>query len=56
MRTGGARTRWKPALRRPSPEDTVAERPTEPASEQGFDSHNGWDREYEVYDDFDMPT
>jgi len=34
----------------------VAERPTEPASEQGFASHNGWDREYEVYDDFDLPT
>ena len=34
----------------------MAERPTEPASEQGFASHNGWDREYEVYDDFDLPT
>ena len=34
----------------------MAERPTEPASEQGFASHNGWDREYEVFDDFDLPT
>jgi hypothetical protein len=34
----------------------VAERPTDPASGQGFASHNGWDREYEVYDDFDLPT
>ena len=34
----------------------MAERPTEPASEQGFASHNGWDHEYEVYDDFDLPT
>ena len=34
----------------------MAERPTEPASEQGFASHNGWDREYEVFHDFDLPT
>ena len=34
----------------------MAERPTEPASEQGFASRNGWDREYEAYDDFDLPT
>ncbi len=34
----------------------MAERPTEPASEQGFASHNGWDREYEAFDDFDLPT
>jgi agmatinase len=34
----------------------VAERPTEPASDRGFASRNGWDAEYEVFDDFDLPT
>ena len=34
----------------------MAERPTEPASEQDFAARNGWDREYEAYDDFDLPT
>jgi agmatinase len=34
----------------------VAERPTEPASERGFASLNGWDGEYEAFADFDLPT
>jgi len=34
----------------------VAERPPEPASELTFASRNGWDGDYEVYDDFDLPT
>ena len=34
----------------------MAERPTEPTSEPGFAAHNGWDTDYEVYDDFDLPT
>ena len=32
----------------------MAERPTEP--DGSFASRNGWDRDYEVYDDFDLPT
>ena len=32
----------------------MAERPKDPAPD--FASANGWDREYEVYDDFDLPT
>ena len=34
----------------------MAERPHEPASEGTLASRNGWDAEYEVYDDFDLPT
>jgi agmatinase len=38
----------------------VAERPTDPqaasAHADGFASRNGWDREYEIFDDFDLPT
>ena len=34
----------------------MAERPPEPASELTFASRNGWDGDYEVYDDFDLPT
>ena len=32
----------------------MAERPNDPATD--FASVNGWDRKYEVYDDFDLPT
>ena len=34
----------------------MAERPTEPASDRAFASRNGWDRPYEVFEDFDLPT
>jgi agmatinase len=34
----------------------VAERPHEPATERAFAARNGWDREYEVFEDFDLPT
>jgi formimidoylglutamase len=33
----------------------VAERPHDPA-DADFAARNGWDREYETYDDFDLPT
>jgi hypothetical protein len=32
----------------------VAKRPSDPTPD--FASRNGWDAEYEVYDDFDLPT
>jgi agmatinase len=34
----------------------VAERPDQPGSSTGFAAANGWDREYEVYADYDLPT
>ena len=34
----------------------MAERPTEPLSEQGLAARNGWDRAYDTFDDFDLPT
>ena len=34
----------------------MAERPPKPASERAFASRNGWDQDYEVYEDFDLPT
>ena len=38
----------------------MAERPHEPEAESvaapDFAAANGWDREYETYDDFDLPT
>ena len=39
---------------RPSPEDPVAERPHDPRPTSR--AANGWDREYETYSDFDLPT
>src|SRR5436190_301391 len=44
---------------RPSPEEPVAERPdpARDASEPVDFAHlNGWDRDWETYDDFDLPT
>ena len=34
----------------------MAERPPEPAMERALAARNGWDREYEVFEDFDLPT
>jgi agmatinase len=34
----------------------VAERPTDPLAATDFAAANGWDREYETYPDFDLPT
>ena len=34
----------------------MAERPTEPMSEDGFAARNGWDRAYDMFEDFDLPT
>jgi len=34
----------------------VAERPSEPVSEPDFAARNGWDRPFELFDDFDLPT
>ena len=59
LRTGGAPTRRtcrRDVTPRPSPEDPVAERPTTPTPSATSRPHNGWDREFEAYDDFDLPT
>jgi agmatinase len=34
----------------------VAERPPDPDLDRDFAHHNGWDAEFETYDDFDLPT
>ncbi len=34
----------------------MTERPHDPASERDLGALNGWDREYEAYRDFDLPT
>jgi agmatinase len=34
----------------------VAERPNEPTSGSNFAAANGWDREFEVFEDFDLPV
>jgi len=34
----------------------VAERPPDPDLQRDFARENGWDREFETYDDFDLPT
>ena len=34
----------------------MAERPDDPGLEVDFSSLNGWDADFEVHDDFDMPT
>ena len=34
----------------------MAERPTDPDLDRDFARHNGWDGEFETYDDFDLPT
>jgi agmatinase len=34
----------------------VSERPVEPTPDAGWAAANGWDRDYEVYSDFDLPT
>src|SRR5512146_1420476 len=59
MRTGGARARRtvtaakrRDRLRR-SP---VAERPHDPDLDRDFAALNGWDRQYESFTDFDLPT
>src|SRR4051794_28825444 len=41
---------------RPSPEDSVADRPTDPDLERDFARLNGWDVEHETWDDFELPT
>jgi agmatinase len=63
MRTGGApsetATREAAHVGGPSsPEDLVAERPhdRDPSVGPDFAAANGWDREYESYSDFELPT
>src|SRR4029079_19811099 len=66
MRTGGARARRRPCsrpahspVRGTAAEDLVAERSDDahpPAATAGFAAGNGWDREYETYSDFELPT
>ena len=34
----------------------VSERPHDPAPATGFAAQHGWDREFEVFSDFDLPT
>ena len=34
----------------------MAERPSDPPPDTDFASLNGWDRQFETYDDFDLPT
>jgi hypothetical protein len=34
----------------------VAERPPDPDLDRDFAHANGWDREFDTYDDFDLPT
>jgi len=34
----------------------VSERPTDPAGGTDFAALNGWDHEFKVYDDFDLPS
>ena len=34
----------------------MSERPTNPSGRTGFAAMNGWDREYEVFSDFDLPS
>jgi agmatinase len=34
----------------------VSERPSEPSAEQDYAARNGWDRAYEVFDAFELPT
>ena len=34
----------------------MSERPVEPTPDAGWAAANGWDRDYEVYSDFDLPT
>ena len=41
---------------RPSPEDPVADRPTDPALGRDFARDNGWDADFETYSDLDLPT
>src|SRR6188768_4351774 len=41
---------------RPSPEDPVADRPTDPALDRDFARDNGWDRPFHSFADFDLPT
>ena len=64
MRTGGApsETTWpqrpRGVRRARLPEVFVAERPHEPSppARRDFAAANGWDREYETYSDFELPT
>src|SRR4051794_41020527 len=41
---------------RPSPEDPVADHPTDVGSGRDLGREHGWDAEYETYSDFDLPT
>ena len=34
----------------------MAERPQDPDPDRDFAAHNGWDRAFETFDDFDLPT
>ena len=34
----------------------MSERPTDPASGTSLAARNGWNLDYEVYSDFDLPT
>jgi formimidoylglutamase len=61
MRTGGAPSetiRPRGTCRPTVSGGPVAERPHDPIppAEPGFAAANGWDREYEVYTDFELPT
>jgi agmatinase len=46
----------RPHSSRTSSEDPVSERPTESSAEQDYAARNGWDRAYEVFDAFELPT
>jgi agmatinase len=62
MRTGGAPSETSPTRAAAAASfvsgGPVAERPhdPEPPVERDFAALNGWDREYEVYTDFELPT
>ncbi len=42
--------------RRPARGPHVAERPHDPGDEPQFAARNGWDRDFEAFPDFDLPT
>src|SRR6476660_304652 len=61
LRTGGAAPQRdgldpRGMTLRPSPEDPVADRPTDPALDRDFARDNGWDADFETYTDFELPT
>ena len=61
-RTGGAPsetdslTRPRPLARARLRRNHVAERPHDPDADPDFAAANGWDRQFETFSDFDLPT